>query len=198
MGESTAGQGEGDSRSDAVLVGQVHLGDREAYTGLVRRYERLVFRIAGGFLRDSAEVEDVAQEAFLRAYEALPRFRPDAPFGPWIAAIATRLCYDRLRKRQRDRQVAWESLSAADQAIVQALATGRTAEDVASVRDLADRVLSGMAPKDRMALVLVDAFGYSAGEAARALGCSALAIRLRLHRARRALRRASERLLAGC
>lgn len=189
------GPGGGDERSDAILVRQVLQGDRGAYTGLVRRYERLVFRIAGGILRDPAEVEDVAQDAFLRAYEALPRFRMDAPFGPWIAAIATRLCYDRLRKRQRDRQVALDNLSPADQAVIQSVAAGRTAEDTAAARDLADRLLSGLAPKDRMAIVLVDALGYSASEAGQALECSALAIRLRLHRARQALRRISERLL---
>jgi RNA polymerase sigma-70 factor (ECF subfamily) len=165
---------------------------------LVHRYERLVFHVAGGFLRDRGEVEDVAQEAFLKAYEALSRFREDAPFGPWIAQIATRLCYDRLRGRRRRQEVAWEDLSGSEQAVARGLATGEAAmEDAAASRDLAERALATLPPKDRQALILADALGHTAAEVGQVLGCTALAVRLRLHRARRAMRQVAERLVDG-
>jgi RNA polymerase sigma-70 factor (ECF subfamily) len=93
--------------------------------------------------------------------------------------------------------VAWDDLNVAEQAAVHALAKGGAADDAAATRDLAERALSTMSPKDRQALVLVDGFGYAAADAGHVMGCSALAVRLRLHRARRAMRRAVERLLDG-
>jgi RNA polymerase sigma-70 factor (ECF subfamily) len=193
-----AGQGGTEETQDGALVRRSLQGDAAAFDGLVRRYERLVFHVAGGFLRDRGEVEDVAQEAFLKAYEALSRFRADAPFGPWIAQIATRLCYDRLRGRRRRQEVAWEDLSWSEQAAARGLAVGgMNTEDAAASRDLAERALAALPPKDRQALILADALGHTAAEAGQMMGCTALAVRLRLHRARRAARRAAERLVDG-
>lgn len=197
MDTPSSAQGGTHEGQDWELVRRSLEGDARAFAELVRRYERLVFRIAGGFLRSRGEVEDVAQEAFLKAFEGLPSFRAGAAFGPWVAQITTRLCYDRLRVRQRRSEVAWDDLSPAEQATVHTLAGGGAADEAAATRDLAERALETMAPKDRQALVLVDGLGYAAAEAALAMGCSALAVRLRLHRARRAMRRTVERLLDG-
>lgn len=192
------GQGGTDETQDGELVRRSLQGDAAAFGLLVRRYERLVFHVAGGFLRDRGEVEDVAQEAFLKAHEALSRFRADAPFGPWIAQIATRLCYDRLRGRRRRQEVAWEDLSWSEQAAARGLAGGGMAtEDAAARRDLAERALAPLPPKDRQALILADALGHTAAEVGQMMGCTALAVRLRLHRARRAMRRVAERLVDG-
>ncbi|HTU00961.1 MAG TPA: RNA polymerase sigma factor [Candidatus Sulfotelmatobacter sp.] len=187
----------GSDASDSDLVQRTLAGDSRGFEALVRRHERLVFRIAGGFLRDRAEVEDVAQEAFMRAFAALARFRPGAEFGPWIAQIATRVCYDRLRTRQRQPQVGWEDLPPGEQEAVQALRGADAGADRVAARDLANRLLESLAPRDRQAIMLVDALGYSGPEAAKIMRCSAVAVRLRLHRARRAMREAAERLMAG-
>ena len=193
-----AGQGGTDETQDGELVRRSLQGDAAAFGVLVRRYERLVFHVAGGFLRDRGEVEDVAQEAFLKAYEALSRFRADARFGPWIAQIATRLCYDRLRGRRRRQEVSWEDLSRSEQAAARGLAAGGTATEAAAAsRDLAERALATLPPKDRQTLILADALGHTAAEVGQVMGCSALAVRLRLHRARRAVRRVAERLVDG-
>jgi RNA polymerase sigma-70 factor (ECF subfamily) len=181
---------------DGRLVQRTLNGDQTAFETLVRRYERLVFRIAGGFLRDRGEVEDIAQDAFLRAYEALPRFRIGSPFAPWIAQIATRLCYDRLRKMAR-RDVTWEDLSPAERQTAEALVHEPAHEHPAATRDLAERLLATVSPRDRQVLILSEAMGYSAAETAKILGCTALAARLRLHRAKRAVREAAAHLLKG-
>src|SRR5574341_2697785 len=94
-------QVEADEPEDDALVRRTLAGDREAFGVLVRRYERLVFRIVGGFLRNPADVDEVAQEVFVRAYVALPSFRLGLPFRPWVAQIATRASYDLLRRRRR-------------------------------------------------------------------------------------------------
>jgi RNA polymerase sigma-70 factor (ECF subfamily) len=197
MDTPSAGLANANASEDWDLVQRCLQGDSMAFADLVRRYERLVFRIAGGFLRDRGEVEDVAQEAFLKAYEALSGFRAGAPFGPWIAQIATRTCYDRLRARQRRGEVAWDDLSLSEQSEARSFAAGRPADDTTAARDLAERALATLPPKDRQALMLADAMGHTAAEVGQMMGCTALAVRLRLHRARRAMRKAAERLLDG-
>jgi RNA polymerase sigma-70 factor (ECF subfamily) len=186
-----------DDVDEDALVGQALGGSREAFGHLIRRHQRLVFRIVGGFLHNREDVEDVAQETFLRAFQGLQSFRPGSPFGPWIASIATRTSYDRLRQRRRATEVAWEDLSPAQQTVARELAAAVDPEDRATARDLLERALASLAPKDRMVLILADALGFSGAEVARAMGCSSLAGRIRLHRARRETRKVVEGLLAG-
>jgi RNA polymerase sigma-70 factor (ECF subfamily) len=180
---------------DAALILAARQGGREAFGTLVRRYERFVFKVAGGFLRDRGEIEDIAQEAFLRAYQAMPRFREGAPFGPWMAQITVRLCYDRLRQRRVRREVSWQELEGGEQDAARRLAMGLPPDEAAAARDLAVKLLDRLSPRDRQVLILVDALGYSAAEAAAFSGCNGLATRVRLHRARRRMRELAGPLL---
>jgi DNA-directed RNA polymerase specialized sigma24 family protein len=93
--------------------------------------------------------------------------------------------------------VAWEDLPPAEQAAAGDLVEGVSPADRIAVRDLLERAMASLAPKDRMALILADALGFSGVEVAQAMGCSSLAGRIRLHRARRATRKIVEALLAG-
>jgi RNA polymerase sigma-70 factor (ECF subfamily) len=190
-------QGNADDLDDGALLERALGGDGEAFGDLTRRYQRLVFRIVGGFLRNAQDVEDVSQETFLRAFQGLPGFRAGASFGPWVARIATRASFDRLRQRKRGGEVAWEDLSPAEQRAAGDLVAGTDPADRAAARDLLDRGLARLLPKDRQVLVLADALGFSATEVGQALGCSSLAARIRLHRARRTLRKVVEALLVG-
>jgi RNA polymerase sigma-70 factor (ECF subfamily) len=190
-------QGNADDLDDGALLERALGGDGEAFGDLTRRYQRLVFRIVGGFLRNPEDVKEVAQETFLRAFEGLQGFRPGSPFRPWIARIATRASYDRLRQRRRTGEVAWEDLSPAQQTAARELVAGAGPADRTAVRDLLERAMAFLPPKDRMVLVLADALGFSGAEVAQAMGCSSLAGRIRLHRARRAMRKVVEALLAG-
>ena len=76
-------------------------GDAGAYDYLVRKYLKRVLSIAWGIVRNPADAEDLAQEAFLRGFERLDRFREQQPFGPWIYRIVTNLALDALRRRGR-------------------------------------------------------------------------------------------------
>ncbi|MBI4572278.1 MAG: sigma-70 family RNA polymerase sigma factor [candidate division NC10 bacterium] len=197
MTTPTGWQGSADDPNDTALVQRALAGDRTAFDILLRRYQRLVFRIVGGFLRNRADVAEVAQEAFLRAFEGLPGFRAGAAFGPWVARIATRASYDRLRLRRRIPEVAWEDLPSAERHVAKALAAGADPLDRAAARDLLERAMAVLAPKDRQALILADALGFSSAEVARTLGCSSVAARIRLHRARRTLRKIVTGLVVG-
>ncbi|HSB79611.1 MAG TPA: sigma-70 family RNA polymerase sigma factor [Candidatus Methylomirabilis sp.] len=195
MAEPDGRQKGAEDPDEATLVQRAREGDREAFGALVRRYQRLVFRVVGGFLRNPADVEDVAQEAFVKAFTAMSTFHPGAPFAPWMIRIATRASYDRLRQRRRASETAWEDLAPGEQRAAQDLMRGTQPEDQTAARDLAERALACLAPKDRQALILTHLQGYTTAEVAETMGCSALAVRLRLHRGRRAMRQTVEGLL---
>src|SRR4030095_3296643 len=77
-----------DRHIDQQLVERVQGGDKAAFDLLVVKYERKIFRLLSRLIRDSAEIEDVAQEAFIKAYRALPNFRGESAFYTWLYRIA--------------------------------------------------------------------------------------------------------------
>jgi RNA polymerase sigma-70 factor, ECF subfamily len=85
--------------NERELIGRAQGGDREAFDELVRRYDRDVLRIALNILRRSEDARDVYQEAFLKIYKNLPRFRFECSFHTWMYRIVTNVCLDHLRRR---------------------------------------------------------------------------------------------------
>src|SRR5512147_453459 len=77
----------GDREVDQALVERVQAGDKQAYGLLVAKYQRKLIRLLSRLIRDAAEVEDVAQETFIKAYRALPNFRGDSAFYTWLYRI---------------------------------------------------------------------------------------------------------------
>jgi RNA polymerase sigma-70 factor, ECF subfamily len=94
-----------DLAGEQVLIERVQRGDAEAYDDLVSRYLRRVVSIAWGFVRNAQDAEDLAQEAFVKAYQSIGRFRAAEPFGPWIYRIVTNLALDVVKHRTRFRHV---------------------------------------------------------------------------------------------
>jgi RNA polymerase sigma-70 factor (ECF subfamily) len=88
------------------LVRAAQAGDREALDGLVRRYQRVLFVLCFGLLRNADDAEDAVQEAFLRALRALPRFRREASARTWLSRIAVNVCREWQRARRRRHEVA--------------------------------------------------------------------------------------------
>src|SRR5882757_7149355 len=78
-----------DREADQVLVEQVQRGDKRAFELLVVKYQRKIFRLLSRLIRDAAEIEDVALEAFIRAYRALPNCRWESAYYTWLYRIAT-------------------------------------------------------------------------------------------------------------
>jgi RNA polymerase sigma-70 factor (ECF subfamily) len=91
--------------SDLALVQRTRAGDVEAFSELVRRHERIVFNLAYRFMRDNALAEDMAQEAFLKAYRLLNGFRGDCSFSTWLYRVTSSVCLTELSRRKRRGEV---------------------------------------------------------------------------------------------
>lgn len=92
-----------DDPLEARVIARAQDGDAEAYDTLVSKYLRRVVAIAWSITRNAHDAEDLAQEAFVRAYRNLGRFRTSEPFGPWIGRIVTNLAFDVMKHRRRFR-----------------------------------------------------------------------------------------------
>jgi RNA polymerase sigma-70 factor (ECF subfamily) len=171
---------------DATAIAAVRRGDPERYRELVERHERRVFAVAWARLGDSALAEEAAQEAFIRAYRQLPLLRDGAKFAGWIAAITRRVAINLgLRhRRELNKRARWALENRG----------GATEPETASpaLEVPLRETLSALPAAHRECLVLFYLEGKGGAEAAAALGLSESAFRVRLHRARHALRRQLE------
>jgi RNA polymerase sigma-70 factor (ECF subfamily) len=92
-----------DAAEESALIERVRAGDTGAYDALVSHYLRRVVSTAWNIVRNAHDAEDIAQEAFVRAYQNIGRFRVGEPFGPWVNRIATNLALDLFKHRKRVR-----------------------------------------------------------------------------------------------
>src|SRR5215217_6352264 len=99
--------------TDTELVALVRGGDGSAFREIMRRYNQRLYRVARGIVRDEAEAEDVLQEAYVRAFAALPGFRGDASLSTWLTRIVLNEALGRLRRRRPT-----EDLDAIDRAVL--------------------------------------------------------------------------------
>ena len=162
------------------LVLSAQRGDPAAFSELVRLHQRRVFRLAGRFFRDRFEVEDVAQETFLRAWRKLRTFRARAPFEHWLTRVCLNCCYERLRQR-RPLELPLDT---------DVLAQRRPDPDA---RLEVEKLLRTLKPEERFILLLLDGEGWSVAEIAERLGWTPVNVRVRAHRVRKKLRRLLER-----
>ena len=94
---------------DLTLVKRVRSGDQRAFQLLVERYQRKVYAVALGMLKDKEEAMDVSQEAFVKVYKYLDHFKGDSSFYTWLYRITVNICIDVIRKRGRGRASRWSS-----------------------------------------------------------------------------------------
>ena len=93
-------QGSGDDSDDGGVVQRALGGDRDAFGVLVHRYQRLVFRIVGGYLANRADVEETTQEVFINVFSSLGSFRAEAPFAAWVLGVARNTIAARFKRKQ--------------------------------------------------------------------------------------------------
>ncbi|MGA2052173.1 MAG: RNA polymerase sigma factor [Opitutales bacterium] len=176
---------------DQQAVAAVRNGDAQRYRELVERHERRVYAVAWSRLGDAALAEEATQEAFIRAYRHLGLLGDGAKFSAWIGTIVRNaaISLGMRQRRELDKRARW--------ALEQPVATGpveSTAEETGTAETLR-QALADLPAAHRECLVLFYLEGKSGAEAATALGISEAALRVRLHRARAALReRMEERL----
>ena len=167
--------------SDARLVEDARRGDRDAFGGLVQRYERRLIRVLLRFVTDFELARDLAQETFLRVYERLDQFDPSRRFGPWLFRIGVNLTLDHLRKRKRRGRFALFSESPASRAPDPAIPDPRRALDISQE---VQAVLEQLPDKYRSVLVLRDLENFSTSEIAAIMNRKEATVRWRLAEAR--------------
>jgi RNA polymerase sigma-70 factor (ECF subfamily) len=169
----------------ADVLARAKAGDRQAFTEVVRHYDHRLRALAYRLLGDLAAMDDALQEAYVKAYRAMPGFRGDAAVGTWLYRITYHCCLDLLRREGRHRAAV--SLEAVEEAAGDPAAEpGRR---VAERAELA-RALDALPPDQRVAVLLVDTEGFDYAAAGEVLGVPAGTVASRLSRARAALRAA--------
>ena len=174
---------------DRELVRRAQGEDKEAFEELVRRHQHRVFAVAGGILRRREDVEDIAQQVFVKAYFSLKRFDQRAAFSTWLYKITVNECWDLLRKK-KVRPLVYESDLSEEQARQYAVSgeTGRKVPDISerlADRQRVARLLDGLEERDRLMLILKEVQGFAVEEIASVLGLNANTVKVRLFRARR-------------
>jgi len=184
-----------DKDTDQVLVARVQAGDRGAFDLLVSKYHRKVLRLISRLVRDPAEVEDIAQETFIKAYRALPQFRAESAFYTWLYRIAVNTAKNYLSASNR-RPIPMSDLMRADDeddspsAIFEPSVDVHTPDSVLLSREIAKTVEQAMEalPADlRTAVTLREIEGLSYEEIAAAMNCPIGTVRSRIFRARDAI-----------
>ncbi len=185
-GRRTGAQGE------KQLVRRAQAGDLAAYEALLRSHQQRVFAVVGGILRRREDIEDVAQQVFIKAYFSLGRFDLRSAFGTWLYKITVNECWDYLRKKRVRRLVyeadlSEEQVRQLDSVSEQAGGAARPQEDAerrTEQRDLLDRLLGQLEEKDRLMLVMKEVEGFSVEEIGEMLGLNVNTVKVRLFRAR--------------
>ena len=174
---------------DRELVRRAQADDKEAFEELVRRHQHRVFAVAGGILRRREDVEDIAQQVFVKAYLSLKRFDQRAAFSTWLYKITVNECWDLLRKK-KVRPLLYESDLSEEQArqydSPEKLASFQPdTSETLEAREYVDGLLAGIDERDRMMLILKEVEGFAVEEIAEMLDLNANTVKVRLFRARR-------------
>lgn len=178
--------------ADQALVERAQGGDQKAFDQLVSKYQRKLERLLSRYVRDAAEVEDVAQEAFIKAYRALPGFRGDSAFYTWLYRIGINTAKNYLVAQGRRAPTstgfdAEEAEGFDDAALLRDI---NTPESLLMTKQIGETVNAAMAalPEElRRAIMLREIDGLSYEEIAATMDCPIGTVRSRIFRAREAV-----------
>ena len=178
--------------SDLVLVKRVQRGDKTAFDLLVRKYQHKVVKLVLRYVRNPAEAEDIAQEAFIKAYRALPQFRGDSALYTWMYRIAINTAKNSLASRDRS-PIAYD-LDLTDpeesHSVQTKLQDPDTPEGMAlteEIRQIVNSAIEALPEELKTAIVLRELDGLSYEEIAAAMECPVGTVRSRIFRAREAI-----------
>jgi RNA polymerase sigma-70 factor, ECF subfamily len=186
LGVLTAGQ-----KDERELVRLAQNGTVEAFEELVRRHQQRVFAVVARILHRREDVEEIAQQVFLKAYVSIRRFDMRSAFSTWLYKIAVNECWDSLRKK-KVRPLVYESdLSKEQVQRLDSYATvGRSPagpDEQAQARELVELLLSSLSEEDKGILLLKEVEGLSVQEIAEIFGLNVNTVKVRMFRARAAM-----------
>ncbi len=181
-----------DREIDRQLVARAQRGDKQAFELLVEKYQRKLARLLSRFIRDPAEVEDVTQEAFIKAYRALPAFRGDSAFYTWLYRIGINTAKNYLmamgRRAPTSTEVEAEEAEGFEEG--EQLRDINTPESLLLSNEIAETVtktIEGLPEELRRAIQMREIEGKSYEEIAQEMNCPIGTVRSRIFRAREAI-----------
>ncbi len=183
-------------RSEAELIAAVLAGDASSFEPLVARYSPRVFATARRYARRESEVEDIAQEVWLKAFDKLKTFRNEAPFEHWLMRMTVRTCYDFLRAHQRNRESSFSDFSEEQEDWIDRIMTAPDgdSDQAAAAKLLVDKVLEKLSPDARLIITLLEIEDRSVREIASLTGWSVPLVKVRAFRARGEMRKILARI----
>jgi len=182
----------GDREIDQQLVERAQRGDKRAFELLVSKYQRKLGRLLSRFVRDAAEVEDVTQEAFIKAYRALPSFRGESAFYTWLYRIGINTAKNYLVAlgRRAPTTTGFDNEEAEGFEDAEQLRDASTPESELEGKEIAatvNRAMDALPPDLRTAITLREIEGLSYEEIASVMNCPVGTVRSRIFRARDAI-----------
>lgn len=177
---------------DLQLVERVRAGDKRAFGLLVEKYRRKLLRLLSRMVRDQDEIEDIAQETFIKAYRALPQFRGDAAFYTWLYRIAVNTAKNHLASRNRAMPtISDQAMNDEDEPderlVAQDIATPETELLSKQVAIAVNQAVDALPEELRQAITLREIEGMSYEEIAEYMACPIGTVRSRIFRAREAI-----------
>jgi RNA polymerase sigma-70 factor (ECF subfamily) len=190
----------GEQSVDQLLVERVQRGDKKAFDILVAKYQHKIVKLISRYIRDQAEVLDVAQDAFIKAYRALPRFRGESAFYTWLYRIAINTAKNYLVAQSRRLPDSDIEIDVAEQYEGASDLRDNATPERLLLKDEIERTVFEVIeqlPEDlRTAITLRELEGLSYEEIAEAMGCPIGTVRSRIFRAREAIHNKLKPLLA--
>ena len=175
--------------TDEELIRSALNGGDASFAELVQRYKSKIFGMASRFAGDAHQLDDLAQEIFIRAWRNLAKFRADAPFEHWLSRVAIRVCYDFLRGRKRRGNL----VPLDDERDSEIPTAPGDADAAADAREVLARAMQKLSPEERLVITLTELEEKSVREAAELTGWSESNVKVRAFRARQSLKKILEK-----
>jgi RNA polymerase sigma-70 factor (ECF subfamily) len=175
------------------LIEKSKQGDLEAFEKLVILYEKQIYNVAYRFVGNHEDASDLAQEAFVRAFNSIKSFRGEASLKTWLYHIVANVCRDELRKRKRQPVVSLDAPITTEEGEMYrqqedwSFAPDRICESK-EIQETVQKLLGELIPEYRLVLIMREIQGFTYEEIAAQLGCSLGTVKSRINRARHALK----------